>query len=167
MTATAEERRRSWPRRHKVLTVLLALAALFALLVGLGLALGSGGPSGFTAHGTEQLCTSPLLNTSPDDFPDITSGAQVTVTDPSGKVIGSGALSADPKETVIKTAEERAVLEASTGVSNIVANDQVYDFTVTSLPAGQPRYGISIGHRGTVWYSEKQMRGGPSVTLNC
>jgi hypothetical protein len=38
---------------------------------------------------------------------------------------------------------------------------QVYNFTVTA-PAGEPRYGIQVGHdRGRAWFTGQQMRQGP------
>ncbi len=71
----------------------------------------------------------------------------VTVVDDSGAVIGTGTLAAsDP--------------------SSWGPQDAVYAFVVT-VPAGQPRYGIEIGrNRGTEWFTEGQMRKGPSLSLS-
>ncbi len=111
----------------------------------------SSGPGSFTAHGTEAVCNAnytplfPAGTTADDEYPDVTDGSQVTVTDSASHVIGTGTLSL---------------------ASGSPAEDH-YTFSVR-LPAGQPRYGISIGHdRGTVWFSEKRMRAAPALSLGC
>ena len=58
--------------------------------------------------------------------------------------------------------------EASLGTFGNSSGMYINKFTVSDLPAGQQRYGISIGqNRGTIWFSEKQMRSGPGLSLGC
>jgi hypothetical protein len=118
-----------------------------ALAAAMALAITGCGGGNFTAHGADTVCGDFLNGTSAaDTYPDITSGATVTVIDSASHVIGTGSLSA-------------TTLGTSTG--------DIYKFAVT-IPAGETRYGIEIGRdRGTVWESEKQMRTGPSVSLGC
>ena len=101
-----------------------------------------------TVRGTEQVVVNSFDGMSTDSaFPDITAGSAVTVVDDSGSVIGTGTLTAsDP--------------------SSWGPQDAVYAFVVT-VPAGQPRYGIEIGrNRGTEWFTEDQMRSGPSLSVS-
>ena len=82
-------------RRHPVITVLAAAVAAAAIAVVIVAA--SGGPGTITLHGTQEVAGSVL--TSGENYPDIDSGTQVTVTDASGKVIGTGELQYDSKAT--------------------------------------------------------------------
>lgn len=78
-------------------------------------------------------------------YPDITDGSQVTVIDSASHVIGTGSLNATSTTTLMDK----------------------YSFRVR-VPGGEARYGIEIGHdRGTDWFSEKEMRAGPGVSLGC
>jgi hypothetical protein len=89
-------------------------------------------------------------NSAASDYPDIEQGVQVVVTNSSGTVIGTGQLG-DGKD------------QNNPFLGNIsTACD--YSFTV-QVPSGMDRYGITISHRGTIWFSAKQMQGGPSLTL--
>lgn len=121
----------------------MALAVTALLLAGCG------GGSQITAHGTEDVTVSPGSGmTVQDAFPDVTNGSQVTVVDPSGKVIGTGTLS---------------YAKGDTGAA--IQWAMAYDFTVT-VPGGETRYGIQIGHdRGTVWFTPAQMTKGPALQL--
>lgn len=58
----------------------------------------SSSPPPVTAHGTLAVYA-PLGNNTQDAYPDITSGAQVTVTNPSGTVIGTGTLAYSQSKT--------------------------------------------------------------------
>jgi hypothetical protein len=129
-------------------TMLAVAAAAFVLSA----AACSSGPGSFTAHGIEAVCSAnydPLDaagTTAADEYPDITDGSQVTVTDSASHVIGTGTLS------------------LASGSSPAEGD---YTFSVR-VPAGQPRYGISIGHdRGTLWFSENKMRAGAALSLGC
>jgi hypothetical protein len=119
-----------------------------------------GGPGSFTAQGNDQVCV---------DAQDITDGSQVTVTDSSHKVIGTGTLAEDDSKAAQKVIKEYDTLQVSLGaLGQGGPGMSIYKFTVTGLPAGQPLYGISVGqNRGTVWFSEKQMRSGPGLSLGC
>ncbi|MGH3191742.1 MAG: DUF2510 domain-containing protein [Streptosporangiaceae bacterium] len=156
------------PQRHRALrrprkTALGGILIVGAIVAAGGAALGLWlggvfGPSAFTAHGGEQVC---------GDAPDIADGTQVTVTDSSGHVIGTGTLAEDDSAAAMKAVTAYDKLQASLGTFGD-GGLSIYDFTVTGLPGGETRYGISIGQdRGTVFFSEKQMRAGPALNLGC
>ncbi len=142
--AAARQGRR-WLRRLAIggvaglAVVLITVAALFAA--------GTFRQTMITVHGTEQVVVTSFDGMSiTAAFPDITGGSRVTVVDPAGEVIGTGLLSpSDP--------------------SSWGPQDAVYAFTVT-VPAGEPSYGIEVGrNRGTVWFTEAQLRQGPALSL--
>ena len=122
----------------------LALAALLALTA-------CGGSGQVTVHGTEDVTVNPAGGVPVQQaFPDVTNGSQVTVVDPSGKVIGTGTLSYTKADTTAGASLQWAM---------------VYGFTVT-VPTGEARYGIQVGHgRGTVWFTPQQMAKGPVLSL--
>ncbi len=139
--------RRPLPRRPAVLT---ALGVVVAALVAVAALYASGvfRTEMLTVRGTEQVVVNSFDGMSTGSaFPDITAGSAVRVVDSSGTVIGAGTLAAsDP--------------------SSWGPQDAVYAFVVT-VPAGQPRYGIEIGrNRGTEWFTEDQMRKGPSLSVS-
>ena len=136
----------------------VAGAAVVAAVGGYVLA---SGPGSFTANGGDQVCV---------DAPDVTNGSQVTVTDSSGHVIATGTLAEDDSAATVKAVKAYDQLQFSLG-SFLGGSDSgmsVYKFSVT-VPVGQPRYGVSIGNgnRGTIWFTEQQMRKGPQVSLGC
>jgi hypothetical protein len=134
-------------QRRTVILVAVGVGGVIVTLISL-LAAGVFSQGSMTVHGTEQVLVNSFdgmdISTA---FPDITAGSEVTVVDPSGKVIGSSYLVAsDP---------------TSWG-----PQDAVYSFTVT-VPDGESRYGIEIGHnRGTAWFSARQMRAGPALSVS-
>ena len=70
-------------------------------------------------------------------------GAQVTVTSPSGAVIGTGTLGS-PSST------------AGT-MLGCVDSVEVYPFKITGLP-GEPRYGVTVaGLSGTIWFTPPEV----------
>jgi len=144
-------------RRHTALAAIGAAAAL--------LAAGCGSPVPITARGTVTLYTGLLSGTDvADAYPDITAGSQVTVTSPSGTVIGTGTLAYSEagtlKYVMLAAAEDGAA--TADALSDDVA---VYTFTVTGLPGGLSRYGFSVGRdRGVVWESPSQAKD-PGLTL--
>lgn len=108
-----------------------------------------GGSSNITVHGTEVVAVDILNGQSAADlYPDVATGSQVTVVDSSHKVIGTGTLSEGPATAQFGTDSEQ------------------FKFTVT-VPDGLTRYGIEVGNdnRGTVWFSEKEMKQGPGLCL--
>jgi hypothetical protein len=136
--------RHPWWRQRKWLAVSAAAAlAVAAVVIGV---LASSGPGNFTARGTVTVCGDLLGGTSATDaYPDITDGGQVTVTDSASHVIGTSSLSLKSSTTLMDD----------------------YMFRVT-VAGGEARYGIEVGqNRGTVWFSETQMRTGPSLSLGC
>ena len=145
--AGVARQRRPLLRRPAALAALGVTAA--AVVTGAALyASGTFRTQMLTVHGTEQVLVNSFDGMSTDSaFPDITAGSRVTVVNGSGTVIGTGTLAAsDP---------------TSWG-----PQDAVYAFAVT-VPAGQPRYGIEIGrNRGTQWFTEAQMRRGPSLSVS-
>jgi hypothetical protein len=105
--------------KEKVMRWTMALVTT-ALLVA---ACGGGGQ--MTVHGAEDVTVSPGSGmTVQDAFPDVTSGSQVTVVDPSGKVIGTGTLAYAKGDATAALQWEMA-----------------YVFTVT-VPAGETRYRV-------------------------
>ena len=98
-----------------------------------------------------------------DSYPDITSGSQVTVTDSTGTVIGTGTLAYDSGKTSVLVSY--AALAAKLPSYDFTQDVAVYTFTVTGLPGGLSRYGIKVGqNRGTIWESASQVKD-PALTL--
>jgi Protein of unknown function (DUF2510) len=148
------------PRKRPQSGFLVVGAVIAVAGAALGLWLGGVfGPSAFTAHGAEQVCA---------DAPDITDGTQVTVTDSSGHVIGTGTLAEDDSPAAMAAEKQYDQLQLSLGaLGGGGPGMSIYTFTAT-VPGGEPRYGIAIGqNRGTVWFSQSQMRSGPQLSLGC
>lgn len=80
-------------------------------------------------------------------YDDIHAGAQVTVTDQAGTVV--------------------ALSELQPGHQSGEAGGCLFLFTVRDVPKGKGFYGVSVGRetRGTVRYSEKNLRTGPRLVL--
>ena len=117
------------------------------------------GPGNFTANGTNEVCV---------DAPDITDGTQVTVLDSVGHVLGTGSLAEDNSSEATKLVQQYDQLQIGLGQLGGGPGMSIYTFTVTGLPGGQPRYGITVGqNRGTVYFTEHQMRSGPGLDLGC
>lgn len=75
-------------------------------------------------------------------YDDIHAGTQVVATDQSGTVIATGALlTGEPSDGACR-----------------------FRFTVT-VPAGRKFYGISVSHRGTIQYTENELRHGVGLCL--
>jgi hypothetical protein len=152
-------------RRLSAVKIWLAglLAAPFSL------AACSSSPPPITAHGTLMVETGLLSGlTAQSAYPDITDGSQVTVTDSSGTVIGSGDLSYSEPKTLelVLAASAKMGQNASTVASALSQDVAVYTFTVSGLPGGEQRYGIKAGqNRGTIWFTASQMKSGPQLTL--
>ena len=140
--------------------VVVAAAALSTLAV---IACGSSPPP-VAAHGELTVYNNPFGGLSMSDaYPDVTDGSQVTVTDSSGKVIGTGTLSyskADTFSFLVQAEVKYPQIGAS--LSSDIA---LYRFTVTGLPGGLPRYGFTVGKgRGTIWVNAKNVKD-PGLTL--
>jgi hypothetical protein len=146
-----------WWRRKLILIPAGALALVLAVVLPLT---AFAGPGTFTARGSETVTI---------DAPDVTDGSQVIVTDSAGHVLGTGTLATDNSAAAQKTIHEfdslQAIMPASLG-GNDSPGMSIYTFTIRDLPAGQARYGVAIGKdRGTIWFSEHQMRAGANLSL--
>lgn len=141
----------------------LVLAVAAAGGVGMAFAVNAlSGPDSFTAKGSEITCIS---------APDITDGTQVVVTDSDGHVLATSSLQEDDSKTAMAAIKQYDALQLTLGSFGSLADGggmSAYTFKV-DVPAGQARYGVSVGdvNRGTVWFTESQMRKGPQVGLGC
>jgi hypothetical protein len=140
------------PRRRRVglLGVSIAVVAVVAVTLALTLTLASGGSSsGFTLRGTLELNDPSGVGGTTNcrgfgGYSDITEGAQVLVTDASGKVIALGAL----------------------GAGNGSGGSECdFTFTVNNVPTGDGTYGVEVTHRGVIYYSEDDAKAGVGLTL--
>jgi hypothetical protein len=114
---------------------LIAAAAIMAgLLAGCG-----GSTSDMTVNGTVVVSDDPAAG----EYPPVDVGSQVTVTDPSGKVIGFTSLNGNASQGALYTL--------------------TYGFTV-EVPEGDSSYGIAVsGLTGTTQFTEQQMEKGPAI----
>jgi hypothetical protein len=124
----------------------------------------SSGPPPVTAHGEMTVYLNPFSGLSMSEaYPDVTDGSQVTVTDPSGKVVGTGTLSYSKADT-FSFLVQAEVKYPQIGQS-LDQDIRLYRFTVKDLPGGLPRYGFSVGkNRGTIWVNAKQIKD-PGLSL--
>jgi hypothetical protein len=139
---------------------LIASAAISALAM---TACGSSSPP-VTAHGELTVYNNPFGGLSMSEaYPDITDGSQVTVTDSSGRVIGTGTLSYSKADTFSFLVQaEVKYPQIGQSLSSDIA---LYRFTVTDLPGGLPRYGFTVGKgRGTIWVNAKDVKD-PGLSL--
>jgi hypothetical protein len=134
------------------------------LLIALGLVGCSSSPPPITAHGTLTVYANPVRSLNVQTaYPDIADGSQVTVTDDSGTVIGTGALTYSKSQTFVFLRETAAKYGQT--VAYLVPDVAIYTFTVTGLPRGLQRYGFTVGrNRGTIWVPLSQVEN-PGLTL--
>lgn len=78
-------------------------------------------------------------------YADVAAGAQVIVTDPAGKVVGTGTLGAGKVEVNPKLGSPAKIC--------------TFPFTVTGVPTGLSTYGIQVSHRGVLQYRETDLAG--------
>jgi hypothetical protein len=130
------------PRRRRT-GLIIALAAV-AIVVGLGVAVG-----GYLALGdhlpgkANTIAVSGTLEVTGCTslgYRDIHAGTQVIVTDERGTTLALGALED------VRPCEWR--------------------FRIAAVPAGKPFYGVSVGNRGTIQFTEAELRSGVQLTLN-
>ena len=126
----------------------------------------SSSPPPVTTHGTLTVEVNPLGGTEVSEaYPDITSGTQVTVTNPSGTVIGTGTLSYSKSQTDAEAFVLGTAMGLGTSADDLELDIGVYTFTVTGLPGGLSRYGFSVGtNRGTIWESPSKVKD-PQLSL--
>lgn len=79
-------------------------------------------------------------------FVDVTEGTEVTIADASGATVAIGKLGRSKPD--------------ADGLSC------VWGFTVANVPGGKSFYGVEVGHRGTVKFTEKQLRAGIGLSLS-
>jgi hypothetical protein len=91
-----------------------------------------------------------------DGYSDIRLGAQVTVTDDSGKVVALGSLQAGKVSEL--WGEDTPSLFG-------FASKCEFDFTVDQVPAGHPFYSIEVAHRGQVRFTPAQLDSNVALTL--
>jgi hypothetical protein len=109
-----------------------------------------------TAHGNVFLHVSPLVGaTVREAYPDIASGGQVTVTDSSGRRIGTGTLTDCPDPGQAAANLKTATAGSGPTASELTASGAVYDFTVT-VP-WLVRYGITVGRQETLYFTAAQI----------
>jgi hypothetical protein len=84
------------------------------------------------------------------DYPDVEQGTQVVVTNSAGTVMATSQLGKGRQRDL-------------SGFGSFGATCS-YAFVV-QVPGGLARYGITVSHRGTIWFSAQQMQGGPGLTL--
>lgn len=78
-------------------------------------------------------------------FADVAAGAQVIVTDPAGKVVGTGTLGVGKVEVNPKLGSPAKIC--------------TFPFTVAAVPTGLGTYGIQVSHRGVLQYREADLAG--------
>ena len=149
---------------HWVRNVFAVIGALAVAGVIISFISGGSAASPITSRGTVTLFSGLLSGQNvQDSYPDITSGSQVTVSDSTGKVIGTGTLSYNSAQTSALVL--MSALAAKLPSYDLAQDVAVYTFTVTSLPGGLERYGVKVGqNRGTVWETASQMKD-PGLTL--
>lgn len=146
-----------WFRRGRVLAiaagaVVLVLGAVAAVVLLAGSDDPAAGQKTITITGTMTLDRGDFewgVNSTTDlrcygrrGYDDIRGGAQVTVTDPNGKVIALGKLD-EGKATV--GSDQRAT-------------ECVFPFKVDGVPASHGFYGVEVSHRGVLRYSEADIQ---------
>jgi hypothetical protein len=117
-----------------------------------------------TAGGTLTVYDNPFSGLAmAEAYPDVTNGGQVTVTDSSGKVIGTGTLSYSKADTFNFLLQ--ATVKYEKAMADLAPDVAIYTFRVTGLPGQLSRYGFTVGKgRGTIWVPLAQVKG-PGLTL--
>lgn len=137
------------PRRTRLILAISAAAVLLVAVIATVRLIGGShdftvhggvavnGTDSFTAVGGDNNCAGS------DGYDDLKAGAEVVVSDSSGKTIAVG--------SVTDSAAHGAVC--------------LLTFEVAKVPSGKNFYGIEVTHRGVVKYSEKEMKAGPVLTI--
>ena len=132
-------------RRHSALAILILAAAL--ALTGCG----SSTPPQMTVNGTLEIALYQSDGPGGGAYPQAWQGeAQITVTDPSGKVIGVGTANGQNAQQQDPTVDDQYL---------------TYGWTV-KVPQGESFYGIAVsGVSGTLHYTQAQMKAGPALCV--
>lgn len=139
-----------WPPRRTPTLITLAIVGAIGVVVTL---LTVGGAGSIAAHGSMEVDDFNGSCLTDPGFSDITQGTQVVVTNSGGQVVGTSALNYSAQDSAAQSG-----LQSGLSVC-------IYTFTV-SVPGGLPRYGITVSHRGTVWFTATQMSKGPGLSLS-
>lgn len=147
---TVEVRRR--PRW--LIPAAIAVAVIVAAGVAAGVVALRSNAGTFTASGSLTLTDSSAVDPSivmtggvcqgGGGYDDLHQGTQVTVTDQTGAIVGVGQLAAG---------------------SAISSSSCQFLFTVAAVPAGRKFYGVAVSHRGSVQYTESQVRSGVELSI--
>lgn len=144
------------PRRSKILIWAAAGVAVLLAVAGTAVALNlSGSVPDLTVSGTVTVtATTFTLGTNTcagaGGYDDIRNGAQVVVTDATGKTLALGEL-----------ADGRPDGAHSRGGPNVCR----WTFTVDGVPAGETFYGIEVTHRGVVQYDAGRIQQPVALSL--
>lgn len=111
-------------------------AILTYVVIGHGTVSITGAPRTFTTNGTLTISG---VDCGSWGYGDLKTGTEVTLTDETGKVLAAGSL------TQIATCS--------------------FTFTLERIPPGRSFYGVTISHRGTIHYTEAQMRSGLQLSI--
>jgi hypothetical protein len=112
-----------------------------------------GGAASITARGSVEVDDFDGQCLTDPGFSDITEGTQVVVTNSGGSVIGTSQLGYNTQASALQSS-----LQPGLSVC-------IYTFNVT-VPGGLARYGITVSHRGTVWFDPSQMAKGPGLSVS-
>jgi hypothetical protein len=135
-------------RSPKVPVVVVALIVVLVLIVGAFL-WSRTRTSSFTAKGTMQVFSTSVQQlgdgacAGSDGYSDIGPGAQVVISDPSGKTLAYADLGDGSSQQLTCT----------------------FSFTVPKVPSGKQSYGVTISHRGTLHYTEAELKAGVALTI--
>jgi len=128
-TSPSSPARRSQVRRRWIIGIVLAVLALFGAGLAVELNQSADSPGTMTVEGSVIVEGC----TASSQVPDLDTGTQVVITDQTHAVVALGAL-----ET---------------------AGPCDWTFRVPGVPTGRAYYSIEVGRRGTLTYSEDQIRG--------
>jgi hypothetical protein len=162
--ASLDREQRATPARRGEDTMHRTRALIAASIAALALTGCSSSAPPVTAHGELTVYNNPFSGLSMSEaYPDVTNGGQVTVTDSSGKVIGTGTLSYSKTDTFSFLVQaEVKYPQIGQSLSGDIA---LYRFTVSGLPGGLPRYGFMVGKgHGTIWVNAKNVKD-PGLSL--
>lgn len=141
------------PRCSRRALLTTAAAAVVAVGIAITLVLTLGGAGNITARGSVEVDDFTGQCLSDPGFSDITEGIQVVVTDSGGSVVGTSQLGYDTQASALQSS-----LQPGLSVC-------IYTFKVT-VPGRLARYGITVSHRGTVWFTPAQMAEGPGLSVS-
>lgn len=142
------------PRKRTKLWRNLGIAGAIIAILGIGLSqFAKSNPAKFTVVGTIALSDTsdpPSIQSTGSGcagtggYSDIAAGTEVVIADGSGATLAIG--------NVLVT-------------TLISANQCDLAFSVTGVPSGKSFYGVTVSHRGTIQFTEAQLKAGPALTI--